>query len=325
MLIVGALFLIPQRASANPTARLVYIRNKGAESCPDEEALKSAVAARLGYEPFRPFADVTVIARVKRSDRVYRGEVELTGGSGIELGSREIDATDHCEDVVKAMALTVSILVDPLSLKRPPPAVIESAPPEEPPPPSPVAPSPEPVAPTPPPPSTEPSGAVEQGAPRFFAGAGVLGAAGLAPAPSLSGALFFGVQFARWGSMALEGRADLPAGTDRAEGHVSSHTYVGSAVPCLHVRPFAVCAVASLGLLSASSSGIASPRSDRAFYASVGPRLAVDLALTSWLTLRPSLELGVPLSVRPLAVDGAIVYDYPSVWGGIGIGLLVDF
>jgi hypothetical protein len=41
-------------AYATPSARLVYSRGHGAESCPDEHALREAVAARVGYDPFFP-------------------------------------------------------------------------------------------------------------------------------------------------------------------------------------------------------------------------------------------------------------------------------
>lgn len=35
---------------ASPSSRLVYVRGRGAETCPDEAALRAAVAARLGYD-----------------------------------------------------------------------------------------------------------------------------------------------------------------------------------------------------------------------------------------------------------------------------------
>jgi len=39
-------------ARAVPSARLVYSRTESAESCPDESALRAAVAARIGYDAF---------------------------------------------------------------------------------------------------------------------------------------------------------------------------------------------------------------------------------------------------------------------------------
>ena len=43
-------------ASAGASAHLVYVRGAGAEQCPGEQAIRAAVGARLGYDPFFPDA-----------------------------------------------------------------------------------------------------------------------------------------------------------------------------------------------------------------------------------------------------------------------------
>lgn len=58
---------IAREASASPSARLLYVRNVGAEGCPDESALRKSVAARLGYDPFFPWATTTVLATIDRA------------------------------------------------------------------------------------------------------------------------------------------------------------------------------------------------------------------------------------------------------------------
>ena len=53
LLALGALASVPAAAEdATPTARLVYQRGAGAESCPDVDVLQQMVSARLGYSPW---------------------------------------------------------------------------------------------------------------------------------------------------------------------------------------------------------------------------------------------------------------------------------
>ena len=47
-------------------ARLDYSRGPGDEACPDEEGLRSAVAANVGHDPFVAGAPRRLIARIVR-------------------------------------------------------------------------------------------------------------------------------------------------------------------------------------------------------------------------------------------------------------------
>src|SRR4051794_4640258 len=69
--VVSALFAA--EAGASPASRLVYSRGVGAESCADESALRAAVATRLGYDPFFPWAPITVVAQIRRERGALRG------------------------------------------------------------------------------------------------------------------------------------------------------------------------------------------------------------------------------------------------------------
>ena len=113
-------------ASAFPSSQLVYARGKGAEQCPDEAALRTAVVQRLGYEPFFPWADVTIVARIAPVRGGFVGTVELIDKAGLVKGSRELAANAlQCEQLIASMALAISIAIDPDSLDRggaPPPA-----------------------------------------------------------------------------------------------------------------------------------------------------------------------------------------------------------
>src|SRR6188768_3765956 len=61
---------------AFPSARLEYTREVGAESCPDEAALRRAVADRLGYDPFDASAPELLRARVTASDGRFSALLE---------------------------------------------------------------------------------------------------------------------------------------------------------------------------------------------------------------------------------------------------------
>jgi hypothetical protein len=67
-------------AWAAPTAKLSYVRGEGAEACADEADLKKAVAARLGYDPFRVVADVALSISVEGKQAVSRAHSPCRSG-----------------------------------------------------------------------------------------------------------------------------------------------------------------------------------------------------------------------------------------------------
>src|SRR5262249_18357643 len=80
-------------------------------------------AARLGYDPFFPWAKVTVVAHVRREGGVYRAEVTLVDEQGVSRGTRELSSQgDDCTPLVGALALGISLALDPLSLPGKPSA-----------------------------------------------------------------------------------------------------------------------------------------------------------------------------------------------------------
>src|SRR6185369_6255773 len=107
----------------------------GAERCVDEEGLRRAVAARLGYDPFFPWAKVSVVAHVRKDPGAYRAEVTLVDEGGVSRGTRALSSEgDDCAPLVGALALSISLALDPLSLTRsaPPPEEPKRAPPPPP-------------------------------------------------------------------------------------------------------------------------------------------------------------------------------------------------
>ena len=111
-------------AHAAPSARLVYLRNPGAESCPDDQAIRSAVSVRLGYDPFLAFAPATLFAEISKVGREYRARIKLVDDNNVVRGTRELAYEgENCADIIDTMALSMSIAIDPTSLmRRPEPA-----------------------------------------------------------------------------------------------------------------------------------------------------------------------------------------------------------
>ena len=124
-------------ASATPSARLVYSRAHGAESCPDEQALRDAVSARVGYDPFFPWAKQTIIAAVAPgSSRGFTASVSLVDEHDVDHGSRTLSTQGECRELVDVAALAIAIAIDPRSLiPHPAPTASEDV---GPPPPAPV-------------------------------------------------------------------------------------------------------------------------------------------------------------------------------------------
>ena len=329
-LVASATLAISSRAEASPTARLVYVRGEGADTCPDEAALKQSVAARLGYDPFRPFVQPTLFAEVHRDKGRFVGSLKMVDGAGIERGARRFDAAgDDCAELTATMALSMSIAIDPRSALAPPPGT-----------PAPAADSTEapsldkptdapadaPVK-TPAPPETSiptgpPPPAGSKG--RLGVGIGLHGAAGLSPVAT-AGARISGE--VSWSSLSvgLELRADLPASSNLERGGAVKTWLIGAAVvPCWRVAWFSGCAVGLVGRLQASSVDVARETRETFAFAAAGLRLAADFPVGEALAVRLGADLLGTITPFVLDVDGQRVYD-SSVVSGLASATLVKF
>jgi hypothetical protein len=184
MLLAIAILAIAHAASASPSARLVYARSADASTCPDETALRGAVAARFGYDPFFAWAKRTVVVGVWRRGEKFSSRVQVLDEQGVARGAREL-TTDgpSCSELFDATALAISIALDASSKADAPVPDSVEPPPAAPPEPPPVL--------NPPAPATDatrdeprPSRVAGTPALSWFAGAEVLGSKGTARPPS---------------------------------------------------------------------------------------------------------------------------------------------
>jgi hypothetical protein len=316
---------------AAPTSRLVYVRGPGAEACPDEAQLRSAVATRLGYDPFRPHATTTLSADLRRERGVYRARVSLVDDAGVERGTRDLEShAADCSDITNAMALSMSIAIDPLSVMRIADAQTANDP-------KPDDPTPRqdgavlPVAPPPPAeperiPAPRPDPVKELPDPwRFALGAGAHGAFGGAPSVAFGVRLSTELATRRF-AFGVEGRLDLPASAESGEGGRVRASFAGGAfVPCLRVTRIWACGLLLLGRASVEAYEISAPRSDSIFYWGAGARLAYQVAFVESYALRLTGDLLAHPSAFDLTVNGRSVFRSSAVSGALGVGLMRIF
>jgi hypothetical protein len=301
--------------------RLSYVREKGAERCPDELALRDSVSSRLGYDPFDDHATRALRAVVRRSGTGLVAQVELFDESGHPQGERTLDASNaDCVELAPAMAIAISLGIDPLAAsglpKRSPPPSPEPSPPVPEPPvraavPPAVPPAPAPVAPPP----------AAAGPPvhlRFAVGGAV--AIGISPeAPAFGGTVSAGVRRS-WISVDLEGSADTSPTATRSGVGAKSELLMASLVPCVHLGVGLACALGGAGALGAT--GVVSmPSSQHAFYADFGVRLGVEIPFGGLFFVGIHADGLATLTHVTYSIDGQPFWSTPPIAGALGVSL----
>jgi hypothetical protein len=326
---LGVLILatIAARAAyATPTSRLVYSRSVDAESCPDEQALRRAVAARVGYDPFFAWATRTIVASITRRDRAFVATVDLIDESGVSHGARELRGEGECVELFDAVALAIAIAIDPQSLSRP--AAPPTPPPSEPDAAAPapvVAPAADPVDATPVRPALAAPSDVRLDSMAFEASVGAVASGGVAPAPAAGLALGAAL---RWPvvSLGLEGRIDAPAGGSALRGgDVTSWLVLGAFVPCAHLGAFFGCAVMQVGSAQTSGSGVQGARSESLPWWATGGRLGVLFRVSDDTLLRVRTDVVANLDRMTLQLNGVEAWPAPAVAASLGVDLVWHF
>jgi hypothetical protein len=326
ILFVGAAAFLTvgtREASALPASKIAYVRGAGADECPDERELRRAVAKRVGYDPFFASAERTVVAMIDRTEKLeFSGQVRLIDAEGRMLGERKLEAISDCRELVQNMALAISVAIDDVDQASPPAPATPA--PSEPPASAPPAQRDEPPAAPAPEPALSVRSAMQPGW-RMRASIGATGTLGVAPTLAPGGAIGIAAR-ARWFWLGVEGRADLPVGDAIApKGRVVTSLLVASLVPCASLRvtptPY-LCALASLGSLSARAEDVAEVREASGRWLSLGGRLGIEVPFGSWLALYAQLDGAGTLTRHRLTLDGANVYRLPGASLSAGIGLV---
>jgi hypothetical protein len=284
------------------------------------------VAARLGYDPFFPWAKQTVVVQVWRETGKYRARLQLVDAQGLAHGTRVLASSQPtCAELFDTAALAISIAMDSLPRNEPEPEAPPdaNAQPGAPPPSPPASPSPpEPPATAPPLPEPPAPG------PRLaaFAGAEVLGAFGAEPEVAAGLAAFGGIA-APSASIALELRADAPASTasETGAGYARAWSYGLSLVPCGRAGVLSLCALGTASLVYARGAGITDPQSDHGVAAAVGARVGLEWPLSSVFALRTHLDGLLALRRLHLQIDGENAWTAPIGSVALAAGIVARF
>ena len=258
----------------------------------------------------------TIVAVVEASGERLTARMELVDEQGVSQGERRLDAAPHrCDDLIRALALSMSIAIDP---ERTEPVAASSGASEA------VATASasarDDAASEPRPSSSDASDAT-----LFLRfGLGAQAAFGVAPAPA-AGLLVVGSGRRGSVSLGLEFRLDAPASRAVASGaEVESRLVAGALVPCLHYDPGLLCAVGMLGAVEATSDAAAS-REDSATYAAAGLRVGTEWRLSAPLVLATHADWLANLTRPSLELDGESVWKTPVFSGSLGVTLLGSF
>jgi hypothetical protein len=293
-------------------ARLAYTRGAGAGACPDEAALREAIAQKVGRDPFDG-EDALVDVHIEKRADALAADVEVSEG-GIVRGRRALSSTSSsCDELVSALVVTISIALDPARFGVPP---RRTAPPPT------ASPADRPFfedALSAPPAASE-----EKKGPTWDVGAGAGVALGVAP--TTAGALFlsFGAHWERV-SLDVEGRAHLPASEPALGGSVSASSSLAAIVPCFRVGPLALCAVGAVGVVRGEGKGVAVPSTDSSFAAAAGARFAAELLLLPTLGLRAGIDGMATIHGTRLTLDGKEAWSTPPLWVSSWGGAAVHF
>jgi hypothetical protein len=98
----------------------VYSRTNEAAGCSDEPGLRQSVARRLGYDPFVAASVNTVVAELRGGDSGgLKARVYVVRDGNMAGGARELSAPSRdCTELMAAVALALSIAIDPDALDR---------------------------------------------------------------------------------------------------------------------------------------------------------------------------------------------------------------
>ena len=85
-------------ARAASSARFIYLRGQGTESCPAESEVREAVQTRLGYDPFSSYAASTMFAEVTTVSGGFSANLKLVDAANVVRGDRVLRVQGRCSD-----------------------------------------------------------------------------------------------------------------------------------------------------------------------------------------------------------------------------------
>jgi hypothetical protein len=315
------MLVVSRAAAADPlprpvtSARLVYTRDASAETCPDEAALRAAVRERVGFDPFDAAATRVISCRIEKIRHMLRARIDVVDGTGQPANAREL-VSKHadCQELAEAVALTLTIAINPLILAE------RTSPERLPAPTSAVAPmSPAHLAPV----SPAVSVPLATAPPRSFhlrVGARADTAAGLDPGLAYGGTLHLGIQ-RRQLSAGLEFRVLAPSSLAMGRGSIHVWQWAVLLAPCAHRGGFLACLVGSAGMVHGRGEGYAVNEQSSSPTAAAGLRGGWEYPLLGdRLRLAVTLDVLAAMTRTHFSLGGADAWTTQPVGAALGVG-----
>lgn len=305
----------PSFAQRESSVRLEYLRGPGAETCPDQPAVHSAVGDLLGYDPFHDEGRRTIRARVARNARGLEAAVDLQEAAGPWRGVRRLESSKaDCAQLASALVLSLAIAIDPMLAARPPQRDADP-PPLAQPTFTVLAAPPEPADRPPPPPSGPTTRLVALSA---------HGALGSAPGPAPGFELLAGLRRGRL-SANIVGRLDLPAFKEAGGGRISGWLALGSVLTCVHHRALAGCALIGGGVRRLEGHELDHAQQTTQPMAVAGARAALLIPLRDSVSAYLHADLLGEFIETAVLVGGRQAWATPPVSAAAGAGIAAFF
>ncbi len=360
-LVSCVLTVLSSRAVAGETELHVAIQyevDATTRGCWDEAKFRRGVTHRIGYDPFRQDAPLSVRVHVGGSALAVDGKVEWRDASGSSLGERTFVAKDgNCAKLMTEMSFAVGLQIEFLRLKtpKPAPAADESAPgpvpdpnaapvPDETPTPSAESEESKPSIPAEPLPEVAPKSTAsekplskaspESSAPppsrptppwSVWVGVGPSLAWRLSPEITADGRLFLGLGR---GALSFEvgAEATYPTTFHRWDESGFRHMLIGASLAvCGHVKWFSACALGRASQVRVSGLGVDERRSPTGFVGQLGARLAATWHVAGRWSLATHLDGLALLTPSTVHLNQAPVWEMPRLGALWGIDLLARF
>lgn len=304
------------------SARLVYQRDPGAETCPDEEVLRAEVARRVGFNPFKEEASRVIICRVDRVGPGLRARIEVENDAEHLKSSRElVSKRADCQELSEALQVALSIAINPVvaTVRIDPEKEKESAPPVAKPaeredskvvPPLPRDPAATVVA------APLPRSGIE-----LLVGAHGAVAAGLNPGLAYAATFDIGLAGRRYSAEA-DLRLVAPSSVAVGRGSLRVWQWAVLLATCAHRGVFSACLLGSGGMIYGTGEGFAINEKSHSPQVAAGTRGAVEYPFAKGrLRLRAAIDLTAALPHTHFTVGGVDAWVSPPAAAVLAVGL----
>ena len=295
---------------------LDYVLEDGAGGCPGRGALTRGVKGLLGYDPFVEDGQGRVLVRLSAQGLRHVATLRVSSPEGEFGGERRVEARVRaCDEMIDAIALTVSLALDPEAVERVKRPRRSSAWTER------RRPRRGSVS-SPPSTRAAPPEAEAEGAPLEPWWLGVSGGLSGGATPALAPRVGASARYAQpWWSMGAELHVDIPLQHEVVDGAISGQCLTLTLSACLRWRWLSGCLLARGGVLMLSGHDYPDAQRAVAPYGAGGARLGFETPLNEGLSLALNADVEFPFWEIRARVGQRVPWSVSAVVGAATLGL----